>query len=95
VNHFHVSWKPNTENLGRDKILAGTWARGERVWSSRLTAAKVRQIHRAAGLYSAVAKRFGVSPSTVAEIKRGDSWKHLNLTPLPDPSRTKRRSRQG
>jgi hypothetical protein len=70
---------------------AGERPRGERAAGARLTAAKVRRIHRTGGRLHTVAKQFGVSSTQVSYIKRGLTWRHLSLQPLPP----RRKSRQG
>jgi len=58
----------------------GRQARGERHGGTRLTEAKVMEIHR---LYQAgikgrvIARRMGVGPSTVWHIVLGESWRHI------------------
>ncbi len=55
--------------------------RGERNSHSRLTDAKVLEIYRLAdkeGLsHAEIAKRMGVTRSTVSKVIRGESWLHM------------------
>ncbi len=63
-----------------DMVGKGRQARGERHGGTRLTEAKVMEIHR---LYQAgikgrvIARRMGVGPSTVWHIVLGESWRHI------------------
>jgi hypothetical protein len=83
VNPRHVYWGSPTDNNGRDKVRDGTTNRGERSHSAKLTAAKVRQIHRTTGTHNSIARRFGVSRSCVGAIKMGQSWRNLGLGVAP------------
>jgi len=55
-------------------------ARGERVGRAKLTSDQVRAIRQCyvPGAGYAMAKRFGVSPTTISEIVRRQSWRHLD-----------------
>ena len=55
-------------------------ARGERVWSTKLTRADVEFIRaypRSRGSGRALARMFGVDPTTIANIRNGKTWKTL------------------
>lgn len=52
-------------------------ARGERSGHAKLTETDVRAIRRATGTQSEIARRYGVSQTTVSEILRRQIWKHL------------------
>lgn len=47
---------------------------GEKNGQAKLTAAKARAVHRAKGIHSKIATRFGVSESLVSLIKAGKRW---------------------
>jgi len=78
VNPRHLSWKTRKENEA-DKILHGTIACGKRHGSSKLTADDVREIQNLIGTMKQfdLAKIFGISQSTISDIKRGKLWRHL------------------
>jgi hypothetical protein len=48
--------------------------RGERVGNSKLTSATVREIRSASLSHRALARKYGVSKTTVGHIKRGNTW---------------------
>jgi hypothetical protein len=68
INLSYCTRKTNSE----DKIINGTYG--------KLSADKVHQIFHATGTKAEIAKRFGISPEQVKNIKQGKNWKHLNLT---------------
>lgn len=79
MNARHLRWATVAENQA-DRLLAGTDHRGERHPRSVLTAAAVASI-RAAIAQGAkqvdVARRHGVSPQLVTDIKKGRVWKSV------------------
>lgn len=83
VRPEHLYLGTDLENA-RDRLKAGTYIRGEQMYSAKLTEAQVREIKRdfrarnkrrtnAAEL----AARYGVGVGTIHCIVRGDSWGHL------------------
>lgn len=76
--HLAISYDPLTpkqrsqqqRSLGEDSPL------------SKLTNENVIAIHQDPSKYKDIAKQYNVSHCTVWSIKRGKSWKHLNLAPL-------------
>lgn len=72
---IHLSWKTPTENQA-DRLIHGTHTRGERCGTAKLTENDVRLILAMKGAEpkTHLAKRFGVSPTTVADIHRGRTW---------------------
>lgn len=55
-----------------------------RHWSARLSLVQVRAIRSSALNAAALARQFGVSPSTISRIRTGSSWKaHENLLRWP------------
>lgn len=51
--------------------------RGEKNVAAKLNAEKVREIRRRSGTHTALAAEFGVSLSTIANIRDGKVWKHV------------------
>ena len=90
VNPDHLWLGTNEDNLA-DRQAKGRQARGSRNAKAKLTEHQVRQIRelsaRVRGDYGEIARRFGVSESTVKHIAYGRTWKHL----LPN----RRRGQQG
>jgi hypothetical protein len=79
-NHYsNLRWVRHRENEAH-KQLHGTLLRGAQIGTARLDERRVREIKRALDggeSQSAVARRFGVSASTVHLIARGRSWRHV------------------
>lgn len=75
VNPRHLRWATGAEN-NQDKLAHGTHNRGERHNLSRLTEGDVRAIRASRGAESqrALAKRHGVSISTIKDIHAGRTW---------------------
>jgi len=78
VNPNHLYWATPTENQA-DRVKHKTSNRGERQWQSRLTASNVLEIRRLVSTHTqtSLAKRFGVDPSTISNIKTGKHWSWL------------------
>lgn len=76
VNPHHLRWATRKENFA-DKLLHGTHGQGERHAMAKLTEAQVSEIRDANGLHREIAKRFGVTPQTISDIKRRRSWRHV------------------
>jgi hypothetical protein len=73
---WNLRWDTHVGNCA-DKEYHGTSQRGERAGSARLTNEDVLEIRRLFGEglgYKRIARRFNCSPSTIARIKRGQSW---------------------
>lgn len=49
-----------------------------RAWKTKLTLEQAREIRAAPGIYSEIARRYGVSQHTVGSIKRGLTWRDLS-----------------
>lgn len=75
-NPNHLRWATVKENK-HDQIVHGTWARGERVNTARLTAEQVEFIRRSDLPAKEIATLFGMHWSSIYSIRRGDNWKHL------------------
>lgn len=79
-NHINnlewVTHKENKEHSG----LNGMNARGENQGLSKLNNSQVRVIKRINDMqYKEIAKIFNVHPSTISYIKRGITWKHIQI----------------
>lgn len=88
----NLKWGTKTENQA-DRLLHKTDNRGEKHGMSRLTKSQVLEIRRLAkgsntqhgkrkvdtgnGNYKAIAKKFGISPTTVGTIARKVAWNWL------------------
>lgn len=78
VNPAHIFLGTNKDNV-RDKVQKGRQAKGEKNGRSKLTYKQIdaiRYMHKT-GRYSSgqIAELFGVCPSNVRNIVRGDYWK--------------------
>lgn len=81
VNPSHLNLGTQLHNI-QDCIAKGRARRGvfrgEDNWRTHLTLAQVNEIRNAPRPYGyriILAKRFGVSPSTISKIVGGDSWR--------------------
>jgi DNA-binding XRE family transcriptional regulator len=85
VNPAHLRWGNAQENAD-DMIKDGNSCRGKGHWNSKLTRSKVIAIYQADGSQTEIAKRFGITRSTVNDIKNGYTWgwltKHNHTTHL-------------
>jgi hypothetical protein len=72
---INLVWGTHRENVA-DSIRHGTWVHGT-MGNARLTEADVRKIRNARGTQRAIAEQFGVSQSTIWQIKSGNAWKHV------------------
>jgi hypothetical protein len=61
----------------QDMIRRGRLVCGERAKQAKLTEAAVIEIRSAQGSASALAMRFGVSPSNVHAIRARKTWRHV------------------
>lgn len=83
-NPRHLWWGTNLDNM-RDCVAKGrqTRMRGERHGRAKLTDELVREIRASALPQHILAKRYGVNQSSICDVKRGKSWRHVT-----DDSRT-------
>jgi hypothetical protein len=74
----NLRWATPKENIA-DKRVHGTHIEGEQHFRAKLTAEAVREIrsHTARGSCNADAKRFGVSRSTISQVRAGNTWGHV------------------
>jgi len=75
VTKGHLSWKTPIGN-NADKLIHGTLLRGESHVSAKITEAVAKEIYALKGKETqmSIARRFGVSRSTVYHIHAGNSW---------------------
>lgn len=80
----HLLWKTRSENHA-DKHIHGTMLRGNTHPRSKLTDQNVRLAKLMAGSHTqeAIAKKFGVSRSTISLAVNGKTWAHLTDGRLP------------
>jgi hypothetical protein len=80
VNPDHLTIGSHADNV-RDRIERdrSVYVRGDANGKSKLTEPTVREIKRLLGKETgvAIAKRYGLSPCTVADIKHGRTWRHV------------------
>lgn len=79
VTQSHLSWKTRKENEA-DKLLHGTHNRGEKHPLAKLNSDQVMEILALGGSDTKknIAKRFGISSTSVFKILSGETWKHIN-----------------
>lgn len=79
MNPRHLTWKTHAEN-DSDKDIHGTRVRGEMVNTSRLTEGEIREIRNrsAREVNAALAREFGVSQTTISDIKNRRTWAWLD-----------------
>jgi hypothetical protein len=75
----NLRWGTQEENEA-DKVLHGTAPRGENHGSAKLTEAQVKEIrsvplHR--GVVKELASLYGVSATTISNVRSGRNWGHL------------------
>lgn len=76
VRPSHLYPGTPTQNAA-DAMTRGRVRKGEKVHSSKLTEATVRQIRRAHGTHKEIAERFQVSRPNVCLIRARKTWKHV------------------
>jgi hypothetical protein len=80
-NPNHLYWGTVQNNID-DQGDCGTRSRGEKQWASKITEAQAMEIIRATGTSEEIAHRFGVKKGTVAQVKNGKTWAHLDRSEL-------------
>ena len=76
IEPTHLFIGTNADNTA-DRNSKGRQAKGERSGAAKLTEAQVIQIRSAAGTHREIAERFGVAPTTIANIRNGENWTHV------------------
>jgi hypothetical protein len=69
----NLEWLSHADNI-RQKHAHNTVLRGEDHPRARLTRAAVAEIHSKPGVRADLAKKFGVSPSAIDDVRRGKNW---------------------
>lgn len=77
MNPKHLYWADRSTNEG-DKVDHGTSNRGERNGHAKVTEEMVREIRGSSEGPSALARRLGVSPPTICDIRTRRSWAWLD-----------------
>lgn len=88
INPRCLYWGSRAQNAA-DAIAHGKQVRGERAWSAKLTEQDVAHIYVSSEPTLILAKRYGVSKTTIVKVRRGEKWRHVTLT-LPPPGRPTR-----
>ena len=73
----NLRYKTSLEN-SQDALHHGTVARGERLPQSKLTGEKVVQIRKDGRLQREIAAEYGVSITTISQIKSRIYWSHVD-----------------
>ena len=73
----NLAWGTSSENK-EDARRHGTMPIGERAAKAKISEADAIAIIRAEGSYSQIARRFGIHPISVRDIRKGRSWRHLD-----------------
>jgi len=84
-NPAHLFWGTQAENC-KDAMRKGRKAKGERIWTSKLTEEAVIRIRaevRTGKSTADMAIEYGVSRVTISSVARGHTWKYLNEVPTP------------
>lgn len=74
----NLKWVSHAENMSH-KRKHGT-GRGERHPRAKLTEDAVREIRLSDQSLGALAARYGVSPYTVSDVRRGKRWRHVQCS---------------
>lgn len=79
VSPHHVRWATPLENSG-DRVIHGTSWRGSKAKQAKLTADQVREIRilSQSNTHAAIARRFGVSETTIYRIIKRQNWAWLD-----------------
>ena len=83
VNPDHMFLGTHSDNMrdmgdkGRSRFHKQTF-RGSEHGMAKLNEVQAMAIFRASGMYQDISDRFGVSPSTVGQIKRKEIWRHIH-----------------
>jgi DNA-binding transcriptional regulator YdaS (Cro superfamily) len=91
---MNLSYGEHVKNVGPDKIRDGTLIHGERHYATRLSAADVASIRQRRSNGEpcrALAREFGVQPSTISRIATGARWGRDGTPTLARPPRPIRR----
>lgn len=76
INPDHMFLGTQAENMA-DKVAKGRQHRGERVPHAKFTAADIRAIRASDETHVALARKYGVAFQTIAKIRSGATWAHV------------------
>jgi hypothetical protein len=78
VNPNHLSLGTRADNM-KDAKAKGRNARGDTHGMSKITEADAIQIRRTTSPQAAIAAQYGLSQSTISQIRTGKRWAYLQL----------------
>lgn len=73
----NLSYGTLSQNMGHDRLRDDTLPWGEQHYKSKLTVEQVRLVRSSPESGAALARRFGVTRTTISDIRRGRTWKHI------------------
>lgn len=76
VNPSHLFLGTQLDNL-RDAVKKGRIRHGEKHRDSKLTEKDVREIREAPRFHRGFARKYGVSTSTISDVRNYKRWKHV------------------
>ena len=76
VNPNHLFLGTNQDNM-KDKVSKERQAKGEKQGSAKLTTVQVMEILGSNNTFAALANKYGVQATTVANIKKRKTWVHI------------------
>lgn len=76
VNPLHLTTGTQTQNIA-DKVSKDRQAKGEKVWTAKLTAEQVLAIRADPRGKTRLAPIYGVSESLIGQIKARKIWRHI------------------
>ncbi len=71
----NLSWGTRSRNI-HDAIRNGGRGVGERSWQAKLTNKSVADIRASRAGAAALGRRYGVSESTIRQVRNGRAWRH-------------------
>lgn len=77
INPSHLRWGTHRDNMA-DMIADKTAPSGESGSASKLTWEQVSQIRNSTKSKASLAREYGVHPTTIGAVIRGDTWKTGN-----------------
>lgn len=77
VNPEHLRWGTHIENM-QDARARGEHVRGTKQHLAVLDENKVREIRSMSGSYAEISRAFNVHPKTIAMVKNGVTWRHID-----------------
>ena len=83
VNPGHLFLGTNDDNV-RDKLAKGRLPRGEARMNAKLTEEAVRAIRASSEGKKVLARRFGVCPTVILGVRRGERWPHVTPASTPE-----------